>query len=117
LSYPTRHPRDATLIEANTLTQMTDTLWPSEDKPDLIWLNDPKAAGWQQSFIYLYYGNGASADWAYSHAAILIDIPPRNERLIDIPESGFLVDGSKYERESAGSPSVYSYDGKWQRSE
>ncbi|PQE26094.1 Oxoglutarate iron-dependent dioxygenase protein [Rutstroemia sp. NJR-2017a BBW] len=97
--------------------EMTDKLWPSEDMLDVTWLNDAKAAGWQPSFMYVVHGNGASADWTYSHATILIDIPPRNERLVDIPESGFLVDGTKYERDSEGSPSRYSYDAKSESSE
>lgn len=62
-------------------------------------MNDSKAAGWQPSMVYLAYGNNASLEWTYSYATILIDIPPRKERLIDIPESGFPVDPSKYERD------------------
>ncbi|PQE32019.1 Oxoglutarate iron-dependent dioxygenase protein [Rutstroemia sp. NJR-2017a WRK4] len=86
---------------------MTDTMWPSESESNLIWLNNPKTAGWQQAFLYLYHGNEPNADWTYSHATIVIDIPPRNERRVEIPESGFLVDGSKYEREPLGPPNMY----------
>src|SRR4051812_44359720 len=98
LPYPTRNSCDTKLTEANILTQLTEELWPSEDKPGVIWLNDPKAAGWQPTFAYLVYGNNASIEWTYSHATILIDIPPRNERLVDIPESGFLFDRKKYKK-------------------
>jgi hypothetical protein len=74
-------------------------MWPYEDKPGVIWLNNMKAAGWQPACAYPVYGNESSIKWTYSYATILIDIPPRNERLVNIPESGFLVDPSKYERD------------------
>ncbi|KAM3078504.1 hypothetical protein ACMFMG_006378 [Clarireedia jacksonii] len=90
---------------AATPQDLVGKMWPYEEKPGVVWLNDPIDAGWQPAIAYVVCGNNASLEWRYSHATILIDIPPRNERLVDIPEGGFPIDPSKYERGSEKSTS------------
>lgn len=46
----------------------------------MIWLNNSTENGWEFAMANIKYGNEASLMWHYSHAAILIDIPPRSER-------------------------------------
>ena len=53
---------------------------PFQEFRDVIWLSNPRPEGWKINMVNMKYGNEASLMWHYSHAAILIDVPPRRER-------------------------------------
>ncbi|KAH7418511.1 hypothetical protein BKA64DRAFT_635633 [Cadophora sp. MPI-SDFR-AT-0126] len=61
--------------------------WPLVESYSVEWLNEATAAGWEPAIAHLRYGNDYCLSWSYSHAAIFIEIPPREERK-PVPENG-----------------------------
>lgn len=56
--------------------------WPHKPLENIVWLNKPTEDGWDVAMVNMKYGNESSLSWSYSHAVILIKIPPRAERQI-----------------------------------
>jgi hypothetical protein len=69
----------------------------------VIWLSSPQQEGWEINMVNMKYGNEASLMWHYSHAAILIDIPPRRERNV-LAEAG-VVEFPDWHEEGRGKAS------------
>ncbi|KAI9645715.1 hypothetical protein NHQ30_005147 [Ciborinia camelliae] len=84
-------------LTRETPIQFINSKWPYDPFKDINWLNKPNFDNWRRCLVHTKL-NESDFYEHYSHAAILIDIPPRNERRVEIPENGYSIDPSKYQR-------------------
>jgi hypothetical protein len=59
---------------------MINQYYPFDDFENIIWLNNSIHEGWEIAMVNLKYGDEASLMWHYSHATILVNVPPVEER-------------------------------------
>lgn len=64
--------------EGEGLDEASNNIWPAYYLPGITWINEPQHE--EMAFTQLSYGNEPSVGTRYSCAAILVVIPPLNER-------------------------------------
>lgn len=64
--------------ESEGLDEASNNVWPAYYLPGITWINEPQHE--EMAFTQLSYGNEPSVDTRYSCAAILVVIPPLNQR-------------------------------------
>jgi hypothetical protein len=76
---------DIQLDTSEDPTPVVNKYFPIEEFEDVIWLNEARHEGWEFQVVNLRNGNEASLMWHYSHAAILVDVPGWEERVLREP--------------------------------
>jgi hypothetical protein len=71
-------------------TPVLNRYFPLQEFEDVIWLNEARHEGWEFQVVNLKYGNEASLMWDYSHAAILVDVPRWEDRVLKEGEEGMV---------------------------
>ncbi|KAL2064514.1 hypothetical protein VTL71DRAFT_3651 [Oculimacula yallundae] len=74
--------------DGERMSERLEEVWPFGEAHYVQWLNEATGANWDEALTNQSYGNDYSISWIYSHAAIFIDIPSRDDRR-PIPPSGF----------------------------
>lgn len=91
------------LFEGDSPREMIGGHFPFDEFRNVLWLNEAHHEGWEIQLVNLKYGNEASLAWSYSHAVILVDVPPFLER-VEVSQRDVVEVGGSRDAEKAVFP-------------